>query len=224
MELVKMSGCVDVSPRGSHIEDDDGVGPLTGETLRTNQLAINVGLMKMAVEMVDDNVQRGLAGHDDAIDSLGGQLHDMRIHISNNPDAFSDANASVWEGLSAVNGKVDGAHQQLTSDASSLVTAAVTEMRLEFLASVKAEARREFMASVNLVRTDMHSLMHECGQVSRDYGALNVKISDMAREQALIKEQPTFDPSFYGDWQHVLEFFVRNTTPGSGRVGDVLEH
>jgi hypothetical protein len=154
----------------------------------------------MVVETVDGNVQHDFKGHGEAIDSLGQQLHDMIIKIGNNPNTFLDGNASVWECLLVVNKNVDGAYYQLTSDLSSLVTAAVAEIQTELLASAKGEACQEFQASINLMKNDMHSLLHKCRQVSRDHVVLNGNMTGIAREQALINQQPTFDPSFTGDW------------------------
>jgi hypothetical protein len=223
--LVELAEWVDVPPWVEPLYNDGGLDePLIRETLCTNKLALNLGSTKLAVETVDGNVHRGFAGCDDTLNSLGGQLHYLHLRLGTNPDTFSDSNASLWEGISVVSGKVDGAPQQLALDVSSLVKATFSEMRSELLAEAKSKTRQECVVSVNLMRNEMRVLRLECRQVLRDCGTFTVKIGNISREQGLLNQQPTLDPSFTREWQHVLDFFVWNTTPGSGRVGDVLDH
>jgi hypothetical protein len=57
-------------PRGAPLENDDVPEPLIGETLGTNQLVLNLGLTKLAVQTVDVSFQRVFSCHDDALDAL----------------------------------------------------------------------------------------------------------------------------------------------------------
>jgi hypothetical protein len=150
--------------------------------------------MKLAVETVDGGVQRLFSDHDDTLDALGGQLHDLHLHSGINPDTLSDPNASLWEGIAVGNGNVDGARQQLDLDVFYLVKVTMSEMRSELLAQAKVEARQKVAASVNLMRNDMHAFRLECRQVSRECGTLDMKMGDVAREQALLNQQPILIP------------------------------
>jgi hypothetical protein len=89
---------------------------------------------------------------------------------------------------------VDGARHRPALDVSSLLKATVSEMRSEILADAKAKARQEFDASVNLTRNGMHALRIEYHQIWRDCGTLDMKMGDIAQEQALLNPQPTVDP------------------------------
>jgi hypothetical protein len=125
-ELVEFSEWVDAPLLVPPMENDDILEPLIGETLRTNKLVLNVGLLNLEVETVYGNAHR---------DALGGQLHDLHLRLGNNP-------APSRKGIYVVNGKVGGARQQLALDVSSLVKATVSEMRVDILPEAKAESRQ----------------------------------------------------------------------------------
>jgi hypothetical protein len=200
--------------RGNPLDSDDYIEPLIGETLHTNQLVLNVGLTKLVVETCHGNVQPVFLTMMTLWMPWEGNCmtYTFALAVIN---IFSDPNASLWEGTPVINGKADGAREHLALDVSSLVKITLLEMRSELLAQAKDEAVQEVTASFDLMRNGMHTLRLECRQVFRGSGTFNVKMDDVAREQSSLNHQPAFDPSFPGDWQHVLEFSVRNTTPGS---------
>jgi hypothetical protein len=66
---LNLEGWMDVSPGGSITEEEDG-DPLLNDTLRTNQLAVNMQLLRMALVGMGDNFKREHSQLEESDDAL----------------------------------------------------------------------------------------------------------------------------------------------------------
>jgi hypothetical protein len=68
-ESLEDLGWNDVVPRGAtNLEEDSD--PAFGDSLRTNQLAINLKLMRMNVETLERCLSKGLVSYEETLESL----------------------------------------------------------------------------------------------------------------------------------------------------------
>jgi hypothetical protein len=70
LESLEDLGWNNVVPRGGTNSDEDS-DPALDESLRTNQLAINLKLMRMNVETLERRLNKGLVSYEEALENLG---------------------------------------------------------------------------------------------------------------------------------------------------------
>jgi hypothetical protein len=158
-QLVDLDSWINVTHCGTHNDYEDGGGDHVDILNCTNKLALNVGLMQLDMETVEGNVTRVFQYHYDSLNSLGSKLCDMLLHSGDNPWMFTDGNIiSIWEGMTAVNDKVEGAHQQLALNLSYVVQARVRGMHTDMVSAAKADAVHEVQVSMSLVRNNVQAL------------------------------------------------------------------
>jgi hypothetical protein len=80
LEFLEDLGCNDVVPRGATNLDEDS-DPAFDNSLRTNQLAINLKVMRMNVETLERRLTKGLVSYEEALESLGSQVHATRVQL-----------------------------------------------------------------------------------------------------------------------------------------------
>jgi hypothetical protein len=73
-ESLEDRGWNDVVPRGATNSDEDSE-PSFDDSLRKNQLAINLKLTRMNVETLERRLTKGLVSYEEALESLGSQVH-----------------------------------------------------------------------------------------------------------------------------------------------------
>jgi hypothetical protein len=80
LESLEDLGWNDVVPRGVANSDKDS-DPAFDDSLRTNQLAINPKLTRMNVETLEMRLTKGLVSYEEALESLGSQVHATRVQV-----------------------------------------------------------------------------------------------------------------------------------------------
>jgi hypothetical protein len=99
-------GWNDVVTRGATNLDEDS-DPAFDDSLRTNQLAINLKLMRMNVETLERRLTKGLVSYEEALESLGSQVHATRVQVGKYSGIYTSGEESVWEGIAGVRVKMD---------------------------------------------------------------------------------------------------------------------
>jgi hypothetical protein len=92
-------------PRGSTNLDEDS-DPAFDDSLRTHQLEINLKLMRMNVETPERRL-KGLVSYEEALESLGSQVHATRVQVGKYSGIYTSGEESVWEGIAGVRVKMD---------------------------------------------------------------------------------------------------------------------
>jgi hypothetical protein len=77
-ESLKALDWTDISLRGSTSEEEHA-DPALNDSLRTNQMAVNLKLTRMSVEA------KGLISHEATLESLGSQIHDTIVQVGRDP-------------------------------------------------------------------------------------------------------------------------------------------
>jgi hypothetical protein len=73
-----------VIPRGASTLEEDSL-PAFDDSLRTNQLAINLKLMRLNVETLERRLSKGLVSYEETLGSLGSQIHATRFQVGKYP-------------------------------------------------------------------------------------------------------------------------------------------
>jgi hypothetical protein len=102
-----LEGWRDVSPRGSITEEEYG-DPILNDALCTNQLAINVQLLRMVLAGMDEKFKRLHSQLEAFSDALGGQIHDTDLKLGTNPGKFTSPEDSAWDGTATTQGTLGG--------------------------------------------------------------------------------------------------------------------
>jgi hypothetical protein len=95
-------GWNNVVPRGATNSDTDS-DPAFDDSLRTNQLAINLKLMRMNVETLKRRLTKGLVSYEEALEILGSQVHATRVQVGKDSGIYtSGKNQSGKESLESM--------------------------------------------------------------------------------------------------------------------------
>jgi hypothetical protein len=108
-------GCNDVVPRGATNSDEDS-DPAFDDSLRTNQLAINLKLMRMNAETLERRLSKGLVSYEEALESLGSQVHATRVQAGRDSGMYTSGEESVWEGIDGAHAKIDSMEARIRSE------------------------------------------------------------------------------------------------------------
>jgi hypothetical protein len=106
LESLEDLECNDVVPQGATNSDEDS-DPAFDDSLRTNQLAINLKLMRMNIETFERRLTKGLVSYEEALESLGSQVHATRVQVGRDSGIYTSREESVWEGIAGVHVKMD---------------------------------------------------------------------------------------------------------------------
>jgi hypothetical protein len=88
LESLEDLGWNDVVPRGATNSDEDS-DPAFDDSLRTNQLTINLELMRMNVETLERLLTKGLVSYEDALESLGSQVHATQVLVGKDSGIYT---------------------------------------------------------------------------------------------------------------------------------------
>jgi hypothetical protein len=94
IESLEDLGWNDVVPRGTNNSDEDS-NPAFDDSLRTNQLAINLKLMRMNVETLERRLTKGLVSYEEALEILGSQVHATRLQVGRDSGIYTSGEESV---------------------------------------------------------------------------------------------------------------------------------
>jgi hypothetical protein len=106
LESLEDLGWNDVVPGWATNSDEDS-DPALDDSLRTKQLAINVKLMRTNVETLERRLTKGLVSYEEALESLGSQVHATRVQAGKESGIYTSGEESVWEGIAGVHVKMD---------------------------------------------------------------------------------------------------------------------
>jgi hypothetical protein len=219
--LVELTGWVNVPPHG--VSEEDNYDPMVDNALWTNNLVVNLGITKLAVEISDDNASRCFKVHYISLDAFVGQVHDTHLRLGQNPDIFVEPDVTLWEVLFSVSSKVAGKGLQLTAHIASLMASMVSEVKDGINRDATAAVKHENYAALAVLHSDVMALQRENHQFTIDCASLRKDVQELDNEVILMGRPAVMDPNIVTDWQHLISFFVNHTTPGSGSVGDMLE-
>jgi hypothetical protein len=93
-----------------------GGGALLKYTIRINQLAVNMQLLRMAMTGLDEKVKRGLVQQEESVDALGGQIHYTKLRVGLNPGNFTSSRDSAWYGIATIHGTLEGLEANLKAN------------------------------------------------------------------------------------------------------------
>jgi hypothetical protein len=191
LESFEDLGWNDVVPRGATNLDEDS-DPAFDDSLRTNQLAINLKLMMMNAETLEMRLTKGLVSYEEALESLGIQVHATRVQVGNDSGIYTSGEDSLWEGIAGVHNKVDSVESRIRSDIMSEImpmigqiksdatagTAALVEREVAVatrqLSSQLQAARREHSVTVSNIESDLARLVGRGELLSGQYVAMGL--------------------------------------------------
>jgi hypothetical protein len=107
-------GWNDVVPRGATNLDEDS-DPAFDNSLRTNQLAINLKLTRMNVETLERCLTKGLVSYEESLESLGNEVHATRVRLGKDSGIYTSVKDSVWEGIACAHVKMDSMKSRIRS-------------------------------------------------------------------------------------------------------------
>jgi hypothetical protein len=215
-------GWNDVVPRGATNLDDDS-DPACDDSLRINQLAINLKLMRMNVETLERRLTKGLVSYEEALESLGTQVHATRVQLGKYSGMYTSGKDSVWEGIDGVHVKVDSMESRIRSDILSEIMPMIGRIKSDATAGTAALVEREVALATRQLSSQLQAARHEH----------SVTISNLESDLALLVGRgglssghhvcSALNSDFPSDWELVLNFLGRHTSPSYGRVGDKIE-
>jgi hypothetical protein len=103
-----------VVPRGATNSDED-YDPALDDSLRTNQLEINLKLMSMNVETLEMRLTKGLVSYEEDLESLGSQVHATHVKVGRDSGIYTSGEESVWEGIAGVHVNMDSMESMIQS-------------------------------------------------------------------------------------------------------------
>jgi hypothetical protein len=135
-------GWNDVVPRGATNSDKDS-DPAFDDSLRMNQLAINLKLTRMNVETLERRLPKGLVSYEDALESLGSQVHATRVQVGRDSGIYTSGEESVWEGIAGAHVKMDSMESRIRSEILSEIVPIVGRIKSDTDAGTSALVNRE---------------------------------------------------------------------------------
>jgi hypothetical protein len=63
--------------------------------------------MRMNFEPLERRLTKGLVSYEDALESLGSQIHATRVQVRKDSGIFTYGEESVWEGITGVHVNMD---------------------------------------------------------------------------------------------------------------------
>jgi hypothetical protein len=215
-------GWNDVVPRGATNLDED-TDPSFDDSLRTNQLAINLKLMRMNVETLERRLTKGLVSYEEALESLGSQVHATRVQLGKYSGIYTSGEDSVWEGIADAHVKMDSMESRIRSEILSEIMPMIRRIKNDATAGTSALVERELALATRQLSSKLQAVRH----------GHSVAISNFESELALLVGRGvlpsghhvciTLNFDFPADWELVLDFLGCHTSPGSGRVRDKIE-
>jgi hypothetical protein len=197
-----LKGWTDFSPRGAATDEEEG-GPLLNNTLRTNQLSVNMELSRMAITGLDKQVTRGQVQQDESADVLGGQIHDTKLRLGLNPGNFTSSGDLAWDGIATIHGTLEGLEANLKVNMMLAMRSEMKSAFQEIKEAALANTRAEFKKLVLPLKTEAVIMRQELKLLKQD------NLSLRASQSGAVHACQGLDPDFSQDWTHVLEFFMK---------------
>jgi hypothetical protein len=222
LESLEDLGWNDVVPRGATNSDEDS-NPAFNDSLRTNQLAINLKLMRMNVETLERRLTKGLVSYEEALESVGSQVHATRVQVGRDSDIYTSGEESVWEGIAGVHVKMDSMESRIQSEILSEIMPIIGRIKSDAAAGTSALVNREVSLATRQLSSELQSVRHE------HHVAISSLESDLTRLVGLggLSSRShicgALSSDFPTEWELVLDFLGRHTSPGSGVLATRLK-
>jgi hypothetical protein len=174
LESLEDLGWNDVVPREAtnKYEDSD---PAFDDSLRTNQFAIKLKLMRMHVLTLERRLTKGLVSYEEALESLGSQVHATRVQVGRDSGIYTSGEESVWEGIAGAHVKMDSMESRIRSEILSEIMPIIGRIKSNAAAGASALVNREVALATRQLSSKLQSLRHE------HHVAISSLESDLAR-------------------------------------------
>jgi hypothetical protein len=92
----------------------------------------------MNVETLERRLTKGLVSYEEALDSLGSQVHATRVQVGKDPGIYTSGEESVWEGIAGVHVKMDSMESTIRSEILSEIMHIVGRIKSDAAAGTSA--------------------------------------------------------------------------------------
>jgi hypothetical protein len=220
-ESLEAWGWTDVIPRGASTLDEDS-DPAFDDSLWTNQIEVNLKLMWINVEALEIQLAKGSILHESTLESLGSQIHDARVQVGKDPGMYTSGEESVWEGTVGVHGKVDFMEGKIRADITAEMILMMAQVKLKEIIGTYALAQREVALATHQLCLQVQAVQHKHIANMASLEAEVTRIGSLRGSSGGQHLCSSLNSDFPADWDLVLDFQGRHTSPGSGRVGDKI--
>jgi hypothetical protein len=221
-ESLEDLGWTDVLPIGASTLEEDSY-PSFNDSLRTNQLVINLKLMRLNVETLERRLSKVLISYEETLESLGSQIHATRVQVGKYSGIYTSGEDSVWEGIAGVHVKVDSTEGRIRSEIMAAIMPMIGWIKSDTTAGTAALVQREVALATMQLMSQLQDVRHKH---SVTVSNLETDLARIVGRGGLSSGQhvcSALNSDFPADWGLVLDFLGRHTSPGSGRVGDNIE-
>jgi hypothetical protein len=153
-------GWNDVVPGGATNLDEDS-DPAFDDSLRTDQLAINLKLMRMNVETLEMHLTKGLVSYEEALESLGSQVHATRVQLGKYSGIYTSGEDSVWEGIAGAHVKMDSMESRIRSDILSEIMPMIGRIKSDVTAGTAALVERDVALATRQLSSQLQATRHD---------------------------------------------------------------
>jgi hypothetical protein len=215
-------GWTGVISRGASTLEEDS-DPAFDDSLLTNQLAINIKLMWINVETLDWRLSKVLVSYEEILESLGSQIHATRVQIGKDSGICTSGEDSVSEGIAGVHVKVDSMEARIWFDIMDEIMPMIGWIKSDAAAGTAALVDREVALDTRQLTSQLQDVWHEH---SVTVSNLDMDVARLVGRGGFSIGQhvcSTLNSDFPADWELVLDFLGRHTSPGSVPVGAKIE-
>jgi hypothetical protein len=177
----------------------------------------------MNVETQERRLTKGLVSYEEALESLGSQIHAKGVQVGKDSGIYTSGEDSVWEGIDCVHVKVDSMESRIQSGIMSEIMPVIGQIKSDATAGTAALVEREFALATRQLSSQLQAARREH---SVTISNIESELARLVVRDGLSSGQyvcSTLNSEFPADWELVLDFLGRHTSPGSGRVGDKIE-
>jgi hypothetical protein len=177
----------------------------------------------MNVETLERRLTKGLVSYEEALECLGIQVHATRVQVGKDSGIYTSREESVWEGIAGVHVNMDSMESRIRSEILSEIMPIIGRIKSDASSGTSALVNREVSLATRQLSSKLQSARHE------HHVAISSLESDLTRLVGLGGLSSSshicgaLSSDFPADWELVLDFLGRHTSPGSGRVGDKIE-
>jgi hypothetical protein len=139
-------------------EDSD---PSFDDSLWTNQLAINLKLMRMDVETLERRLTKGLVSYEEALESLVSQVHSTRVQVGKDSGIYTSGEDSFWEGISGVHVKMDSMESRIRSDILSEILPMIKQINSDAATGTASLVNIEVVLATRKLSSKLQAARHE---------------------------------------------------------------
>jgi hypothetical protein len=179
--------------------------------------------MRINVETLERRLTKGLVSYEEALESLGIQIHATMVQVGKYSGIYTSGEDSFWEGIAGVHVKVDSMESSIRSDIMYEIMPMIGRIKSEATAGTSALVEREVALDTRQMSSQLQAACHEhivtVSNLESDLARLLGR-GGLSSGQHVCSALNSYFPA---DWELVFDFLGCHTGPGSGRVGDKIE-